>query len=39
MPLEFRQTKGNIVEVKATCHLNDEDYELFVPHMEHLIEL
>jgi hypothetical protein len=38
MPLEFTQTEGNFVEVKASGLLVDEDYDKFVPYMEHLIE-
>jgi hypothetical protein len=38
MPLEFDRTEGNIVVVRASGKLSDEDYDLFVPRMEKLIE-
>ena len=38
MPLEFEEVKGNIVVMRASGKLTDDDYEVFVPYMEHLID-
>jgi hypothetical protein len=38
MPLTFSDVAGNIVEVKASGRLSDDDYHEFVPRMEALIE-
>lgn len=38
MPLRFTEVEGNIVEVEASGKLTDEDYDVFIPRMEQLIE-
>lgn len=38
MPLEFSEVKNNIVFVKASGTLTDEDYQQFVPQMEKLMQ-
>ena len=38
MSLVFENVEGNIVSIKATGRLTDDDYEAFVPRMESLIE-
>jgi hypothetical protein len=38
MPLKFDETKGNIAVVTASGKLTDDDHEMFMKHMETLIE-
>jgi len=38
MPLEFSEVENNIVFVKASGTLVDEDYQQFVPRMEKLMQ-
>ncbi len=38
MPLTFDKIEGNTVAVTASGRLSDDDYQLFVPRMERLIE-
>ena len=38
MPIEFQEVKGNIVNVRVTGRLSDDDYKIFVPRMESLIQ-